>query len=240
MSIFDYIFFSYKLMLFMHFYVYFLIFLLIIQIRGDFMNNNKFSTLKKKVSLAIFIISLFVICFLVSYFVSDYLTNPSYRVKDSNHNNKTVYSETSNYLDEDILVTLKTLDNIDFSESLSNLKSILNLDGSLSLDSLSEELSKVGYKLSEWNDSKILYTRSEEVNSTTLEPNKYYLGAEEGYISIFKTDENGKVIEDEKKVYTEYKPLNNLPEIDQEAIKNNEFFFDTKDEALIKLSEMVS
>ena len=43
-----------------------------------------------------------------------------------------------------------------------------------------------------------------------------------------------------KKVYTEYKPLNNLPEIDQEAIKNNEFFFDTKDEALIKLSEMVS
>ena len=47
------------------------------------MNNNKFSTLKKKVSLAIFIISLFVICFLVSYFVSDYLTNPSYRVKDS-------------------------------------------------------------------------------------------------------------------------------------------------------------
>ena len=133
----------------------------------------------------------------------------------------------------------KTLDNIDFSE-LIKFKSILNLDGSLSLDSLSEELSRVGYKLSEWNDSKILYTRSEEVNSTTLEPNKYYLGAEEGYISIFKTDENGKVIEDEKKVYTEYKPLNNLPEIDQEAIKNNEFFFDTKDETLIKLSEMVS
>lgn len=207
------------------------------------MNNkysNNFNTLKTKISLAIFIISLFIICFLLSYFVSDYLTNPKYRVENDNYNNKTVYNETSNYLDDNIFVTLKTIDNIDFSESLSKLKNVMNLEGNLTLDSLSKELSKVGYKLSDWNESKLIYVRSEEVNSTSLEPNKYYLGAEEGYISIFKTDENGKVIEEEKKVYTEYKPLSDLPEIDQEAIKNNEFFFDTKDEALIKLSEMVS
>ncbi|ASW43628.1 hypothetical protein [Clostridium isatidis] len=207
------------------------------------MNNkysNNFNTLKTKISLAIFIISLFIICFLLSYFVSDYLTNPKYRVENDNYNNKTVYNETSNYLDDNIFVTLKTIDNIDFSESLSKLKNVMNLEGNLTLDSLSEELSKVGYKLSDWNEAKLIYVRSEEVNSTSLEPNKYYLGAEEGYISIFKTDENGKVIEEEKKVYTEYKPLSDLPEIDQEAIKNNEFFFDTKDEALIKLSEMVS
>lgn len=207
------------------------------------MNNkysNNFNTLKTKISLAIFIISLFIICFLLSYFVSDYLTNPKYRVENDNYNNKTVYNETSNYLDDNIFVTLKTIDNIDFSESLSKLKNVMNLEDKLTLDSLSEELSKVGYKLSDWNESKLIYVRSEEVNSTALEPNKYYLGAEEGYISIFKTDENGKVIEEEKKVYTEYKPLSDLPEIDQEAIKNNEFFFDTKDEALIKLSEMVS
>lgn len=207
------------------------------------MNNkyaNNFNTLKTKISLAIFIISLFIICFLLSYFVSDYLTNPKYRVENDNYNNKTVYNETSNYLDDNIFVTLKTIDNIDFSESLSKLKNVMNLEGNLTLDSLSKELSKVGYKLSDWNEAKLIYVRSEEVNSTALEPNKYYLGAEEGYISIFKTDENGKVIEEEKKVYTEYKPLSDLPEIDQEAIKNNEFFFDTKDEALIKLSEMVS
>lgn len=207
------------------------------------MNNkysNNFNTLKTKISLAIFIISLFIICFLLSYFVSDYLTNPKYRVENDNYNNKTVYNETSNYLDDNIFVTLKTIDNIDFSESLSKLKNVMNLEGNLTLDSLSKELSKVGYKLSDWNKSKLIYVESEEVNSTALEPNKYYLGAEEGYISIFKTDENGKVIEEEKKVYTEYKPLSDLPEIDQEAIKNNEFFFDTKDEALIKLSEMVS
>ncbi|NLZ35818.1 MAG: hypothetical protein GX889_13165 [Clostridiales bacterium] len=207
------------------------------------MNNkyaNNFNTLKTKISLAIFIISLFIICFLLSYFVSDYLTNPKYRVENDNYNNKTVYNETSNYLDDNIFVTLKTIDNIDFSESLSKLKNVMNLEGNLTLDSLSKELSKVGYKLSDWNEEKLIYVRSEEVNSTALEPNKYYLGAEEGYISIFKTDENGKVIEEEKKVYTEYKPLSDLPEIDQEAIKNNEFFFDTKDEALIKLSEMVS
>ncbi|WP_418222633.1 hypothetical protein [Clostridium isatidis] len=207
------------------------------------MNNkysNNFNTLKTKISLAIFIISLFIICFLLSYFVSDYLTNPKYRVENDNYNNKTVYNETSNYLDDNIFVTLKTIDNIDFSESLSKLKNVMNLEGNLTLDSLSKELSKVGYKLSDWNEAKLIYVRSEEVNSTSLEPNKYYLGAEEGYISIFKTDENGKVIEEEKKVYTEYKPLSDLPEIDQEAIKNNEFFFDTKDEALIKLSEMVS
>lgn len=207
------------------------------------MNNkeiNKFTKLKKKISVAIFIISLFIICFLISYFVSDYLTNPKYRVNDDINNNKTVYNETANYLDENTFITLKTIDKIDFSETLANLKNILNLEGKLTLDALSEELSKVGYKLSDWDEEKIIYTRSEEVNSTTLEPNKYYLGAEEGYISIFKTDENGKVIEEEKRVYTEFKPLSDLPEIDQEAIKNNKFFFDTKDEALIKLSEMVS
>jgi hypothetical protein len=206
----------------------------------DNINKNKFNSLKGRISLAILIISLFVICFLVTYFVTDYLTNPSYRVENENYEDKTVYSETSKYLDNNIFVTLKTLDTVDLSENLENLKTKLNLKGDFTLDSLTEELSRIGYALSEWDNSKLVYTRAKEKDVTTLEPNKYYLGSEDGYFSLFKTDSKGNVIESEKKVYTDSKPVNNLPKIDQETIINNEFFFDTKEEALIKLSELVS
>ena len=69
---------------------------------------------------------------------------------------------------------------------------------------------------------------------------KYYLGEEDGYISIFKTDADGNIIESEKKVYKDSKPITNLPETDQNYIKENKFSFESKDDALQKLSEMIS
>ncbi|MDZ4957285.1 hypothetical protein GNF51_16190, partial [Clostridium perfringens] len=102
------------------------------------------------------------------------------------------------------------------------------------------KLSKEGYTLSEWDDMKLIYTRDNVVNSNKLEPNKYYFGEESGYISLFKTDSNGNIIQSEKKVYSQSKPLSNLPEVDQNYIKENKFSFNTREKALQKLSEMIS
>ena len=121
-----------------------------------------------------------------------------------------------------------------------NIKKKLNLKEKLTENELSVELSKEGYKLSEKDEKKLTYIRDKEIKSNVLESNKYYLGEDNGYISIFKTDNNGNIIESEKKVYTDSKPISNLPETDQSYIKEHKFSFDSKDEALQKLSEMIS
>lgn len=201
------------------------------------MNNfNK----KQKVAILISFISLLAICFCVSYFLSEYLTNKTKISYDNKEKNKNVYSEKNIYLDDNIYITLKTKDTIDMTENLINLKNKLKLNGNFTKEELSDELSKSGYILSEWDDNKLIYTRTSEITVNTLEGNKYYLGEENGYISLFQTDSQGNIIELGKKIYSESKPISNLPEIDQSYIKENRFSFDTKEEALQKLSEMIS
>ena len=204
----------------------------------DSLNNNsnlkstkKNINKKQKAAMLVSFISLLAICFCLSYFITDYITDPNRDITNAEAQNETVYSENNKYLDDNIYVMLKTNDNIDMAENLINLKSKLDL---------SEELSTQGYVLSEWDNNKLVYTRDAAVNTSKFKSDKYYLGEENGFISLFKTDSNGNIIESEKKVYSDSKPLSNLPEIDQNYIKEHKFSFDTKEEALQKLSEMIS
>lgn len=197
-------------------------------------------SLKKLTALSFTTISLMFICFLTSYYITDYYTNPSNNLLGKDPTKKEVFNNSNNYLDDNIYITLKTNDTIDMSESFLKLKDKLNLNGNYTLETLSKELDKNGYILEESDNSKLIYTRNNSDNSNNLEGNKYYLGEENGFISIFKTDSLGKIIESEKKVYKDYKSINNLPEIDQNLIKENKFFYNTLEEALYKLSEMVS
>ena len=68
----------------------------------------------------------------------------------------------------------------------------------------------------------------------------YYIGEENGYICLFKTDENGNIMNSEKTVYNTSKPISMLPEVDQEYIKNNNLFFEDKTKALEQISEIIS
>ncbi len=204
----------------------------------DNMNNNSSKenlNKKQKSAILVAIVTLLAISFCGSYFITDYLT----RNKNVEAKNENVFSNNE-YLNDDIFVTLKTNDNIDMVDNFLNIKKKLNLKEKLTEEELSVELSKNGYKLSEKDETKLTYTRDKEIKSDSFEANKYYLGEDNGYISIFKTDKNGNVIESEKKVYTDSKPINNLPETDQNYIKEHKFSFDSKDEALQKLSEMIS
>lgn len=209
----------------------------------DNMNNNNSPkrNLNKKQKSAILVtfITLMAISFCASYFITDYLTNPNKKNNNIKAQDENVYADNK-YLNDSIFITLKTNDTVDMVDNLLNIKKKLNLKEKLTEEELSIELSKEGYKLSEKNDQKITYTRDVEVKSDKFEANKYYLGEENGYISIFKTDTKGNMIEDEKKVYTNSKPITNLPEADQDYIKEHKFSFDNKDDALQKLSEMIS
>ncbi|MCR1952563.1 MULTISPECIES: hypothetical protein [unclassified Clostridium] len=208
--------------------------------KSNFKSTKKNISKKQKAAMLVSFVSLLAICFCLSYFITDYVTNPNRDINNAEAQNETVYSENNKYLDDNIYIMLKTNDNIDMAENLINLKSKLNLNENLTKEDLSEELSVQGYVLSEWDSNKLVYTRDTAINTSKFESNKYYLGEENGFISLFKTDSNGNIIESEKKVYSDSKPLSNLPEIDQNYIKDNKFSFDTREEALQKLSEMIS
>ena len=203
-------------------------------------NNSQKENLNKKQKSAIIValVTLLAITFCASYFITNYLINKNNK-QNVEAQNENVFS-SNEYLNDSIFITLKTNDNVDMVDNLLNIKKKLNLKEKLTEEELSLELSKDGYKLSEKNEEKLTFTRDKAIRSDVFEANKYYLGEENGYISIFKTDESGNVIESEKKVYSDSKPIVNLPETDQTYIKNHKFSFDSKEEALQKLSEMIS
>lgn len=194
---------------------------------------------KQRITFLISVVTLLTISFFASYFITDYLTNPNKASSEIDDSNKNVYADNK-YLRDDLFITLKTKDEVDIIDKLSNIITKYNLKEKVTEEELSNELSKNGYVLSEKDDQKLTFTRDKEINNSKLSPNKYYLGEENGYISVFKTDSNGEIIESEKTVYSDAKPISNLPETDQNYIRENKFSFDTKDEALQKLSEMIS
>ena len=207
----------------------------------DNMNNNSQKenlNKKQKSAIIVALVNLPTITLCASYLITNYLININNK-QNVEAQNENVFS-SNEYLNDSIFITLKTNDNVDMVDNLLNIKKKLNLKEKLTEEELSLELSKDGYKLSEKNEEKLTYTRDKAIRSDVFEANKYYLGEENGYISIFKTDESGNIIESEKKVYSDSKPIVNLPETDQTYIKDHKFSFDSKEEALQKLSEMIS
>ena len=76
---------------------------------------------------------------------------------------------------------------------------------------------------------------------SVLQPNKYYLGEKDGYFAIYKTDDSGNLtIEESEDVYTNNRPISFLHGDDLEAIKNFKYSYDTKEEAIEKLSAFIS
>lgn len=203
-------------------------------------NNSSKENLSKKQKSAIIlsIVTLLAISFSGSYYITNYLTKSKNNINIETQN-ENVFADNK-YLNDNIFITLKTNDTVDIVDNLVNIQKKLNLKDNLTEEELSKELSKQGYILNEKNEQKLTYIREEVIKSTKFEANKYYLGEENGYISIFKTDERGNIIESEKTVYSNSKPITNLPETDQNYIKENKFSFDSKNDALQKLSEMIS
>lgn len=192
----------------------------------------KDSNLKlKTTSILVSITFLLAILFCSTYFLTLNL------FKNNNIENQSVFSN-NDYLSDDIFIALKTNNLTDILEKLSNFKSKFNLSNNLTEEDLIKELSKKGYVLSNKTNEKLTFTRTDIKNE--FKANMYYIGEENGYVCLFKTDENGNIINSEKIVYNTSKPISMLPEIDQEYIKNNNLFFEDKTKALEQISEIIS
>ena len=192
----------------------------------------KDSNLKlKTTSVLISITFLLAILFCSTYFLTLNL------FKSNNIENQSVFSN-NDYLSDDIFIALKTNNLTDILEKLSNLKLKFNLSNNLTEEDLIKALSKKGYILSNKTNEKLTFTRTDIKNE--FKANMYYIGEENGYVCLFKTDENGNIINSEKIVYNTSKPISMLPEVDQEYIKNNNLFFEDKTKALEQISEIIS
>lgn len=191
-----------------------------------------YSNLKlKTTSVLISITFLLAILFCSTYFLTLNL------FKNNTTENQSVFSN-NDYLSDDIFIALKTNNLTDILEKLSNFKLKFNLSNNLTEEDLIKELSKKGYVLSNKTNEKLTFTRTDIKNE--FKANTYYIGEENGYVCLFKTDENGNIIDSEKIVYNTSKPISMLPQVDQEYIKNNNLFFEDKTKALEQISEIIS
>jgi hypothetical protein len=193
---------------------------------------NKAITKKK---LFIGILITLVLIFSITYYLSDrYVNNKT--PKD----NSVVASGTdkNGELNDNTKIYLSSGQAKQKELTLAELKKELNLDGNLTIAELSKELKDKGYTLEIEANGEMTYKKD---NSKSLKPNKYYIGEKDGYLAIYKTDENGKLlIENSNDVYSNSKKVDTLSDIDKEKIKNFELEYNSKEDAEENLSEYLS
>ena len=192
--------------------------------------NKKISILSGIIVLAV------VICFFCTYFFTGKLLN-----KDNLNNqndDKTVYNN-SNVLDDGIIVVLMNQGVVEKEQSISDFKKENSIVNDINEQFLVNFYEANGYNLESLEDDKVVFVK--EGTTSVLQPNKYYLGEKDGYFAIYKTDDSGNLtIEESEDVYTNNRPISFLHGDDLEAIKNFKYSYDTKEEAIEKLSAFIS
>ena len=146
--------------------------------------------------------------------------------------------DSENELSDETKVCLYSGDIKEDELSLGDLKKQLNIGDDLNQVDLSKALRDKGYVLVLTSEKELTYKRDP---SQTVKPNKYYIGEKDGYLAIYKTDENGTLmIENDEDVYNDSKKIDNLTPADITKIKNYEFEYDNKEDAEENLSEFLS
>lgn len=180
---------------------------------------------------------LLAIIFSLTYYLCDrYITKP---IIDK-ENATVVNNDNSNTddLSDETRVCLYSGDIKEDELSLGDLKKELNISEDLSVADLSQSLKDKGYVLVLTSDKELTYKRDP---SQTVKPDKYYIGEKDGYLAVYKTDDNGILqIEKDEDIYRDSKKIDSLTPADISKIKNFEFEYDNKDDAEEKLSEFLS
>jgi hypothetical protein len=192
----------------------------------------------KRAALALWITALLVIISCASYLITDRLTNPKYSEGSnvSNEEEKVVYNNTK-ALDDDMIIRLMNNGQLESEESIAEFKSNNGISTDISEQFIVNFYLTEGYEIIALNDNLMEFSKISE--TVTLEPNKYYIGEKDGYLAIYKTDQNGKAfIEDKKDIYS--MPLKSIHPSVQEEIKGFKHVYNTKEEAKIGISEYAS
>lgn len=202
----------------------------------EFNNQEKFTNKKIAILSGIIILALLVSC-LGTYFITDRLTNEKYS-NNSEEEGKTVYNNTK-ALDDEMMLVLMNEGIIESEQSVSEFKEDNAIANDINEQFIVNFFEANGYDLEELNDSKAVFAKIEK--SSVLEPNKYYIGEKDGYFAIYKTDSDGELtIESAEDIYSNSRTVDFLPEEDLNQLKSFEHSYDTKEEAVEKLSAYIS
>lgn len=200
--------------------------------------NNEDKYINKKLAIISGIIVFAIVgCFFATYFITDRLTNPKY-VNNNAEEEKTVYNNTK-ALDDNMLLILMNEGIVEKEQSISEFKKENFITSEISQQFIVNFFEANGYNLEELQDEKVVFNKDGTTN--VLQPNKYYIGEKDGYFAIYKTDADGKLtIENEDDVYRNSRPISFLKGEDLDEIKKMKNYYDTKDEAIEKLTAYIS
>lgn len=199
-------------------------------------NENKYTNKKLSIISGIIVFTL-IISFFGNYFITNRLTNPKY-AKNSIDGEKTVYNNTK-ALDDDVILILMNQGVVEKEQSISEFKKENFISNDISQQFIVNFFEANGYSLEELQDEKVVFSKDGSIN--VLQPNKYYIGEKDGYFAIYKTDSEGNLtIENEDDVYRNSRTISFLKGEDLEDIKNLKHCYDTKDEAMEKLTAYIS
>lgn len=188
-----------------------------------------------KRKLFIFITISLALIFTLTYCIADIYMM---KKKAEKENTAVATQNTEKNIADDMKICLMSGDNTDEELSLKDLREKYNLDSALTINKICSALKEIGYELEDAGESELTFKREA---SKSVNPNKYYIGEKEGYLAIYKSDDNGNLfIEKDSDVYKDHKKVEMLPEDDKTKISNFDLEYDTKEDAEEDLSEFLS
>ena len=188
-----------------------------------------------KRKLFVFITISLALIFTLTYCIADMYMM---KKKAEKENTAVATQNTEKNIADDMKICLMSGDNIDEELSLKDLREKYNLDSALTINKLCSALKEIGYELEDAGESELTFKREA---SKSVNPNKYYIGEKEGYLAIYKSDDNGNLfMEKDSDVYKDHKKVEMLPEDDKTKISNFDLEYDTKEDAEEDLSEFLS
>lgn len=158
------------------------------------------------------------------FFSTYYIVNKKIEQRDLKYLNtlveETNASKANEILKNDLKVAFYT-ENI--KDKVTTIKALIDeykIDkNNVTESELAKAVSKDGYKLSSRSSEGIIFKRD---SKDSLEKNTYYIGEKDGYLAIYKTDDNGNL--NIHKVYSDDISIDNFMEVDANKIKNYKYF----------------
>ena len=188
--------------------------------KNKFLNNNKNNF------IILGIIGISILIFLSAYMIT-------YKVisfkNDTNFVNRNSYESISKNNTRD-LVIVRQNDDGEFME-----KNRMKLE-LMDINKIFTDVYPLGkYEIIDFNDKSIVLKEKDENN---FNPNMYYIGEKNGYITVFKSDNNGKLFIENEKVDISSKKVDSLPVSDRNLVLNYQLSSDNRDEMQYILSEL--
>ena len=170
-------------------------------------------------------------------FTSVYYCVNKFYIPDKEHAAVATQNTVNSKLNKNTKVSLFSKGKMEKEYSLDEIKNKLNIKDDLSKTDLVQLLDKEGYTFDSTINNELMFKKKKNI----IKPGQYYIGEKDGYLAIYKSDDNGKLkIEDDSDVYKDFKTVDTLAKIDREKIDNFELGYDTKEKAEENLSEFLS